>query len=146
MERRDFLRLVGYGSLSPLLLSPFACSSAVTLPDKTTGLSLGYVSGEVTPASARIWLRAAPGSVVTLQYGSDSALSRYEMSPPVTVRAEMDNTAVIPLTKLNPATRYFYRAIVRGKQPGPMGRFVTAPLPESDQRVSFCFSGDTRET
>jgi alkaline phosphatase D len=50
------------------------------------------------------------------------------------------------LGDLHPRTTYYYRAALDGKKPGPIGRFVTAPAPEDLSRVSFCFSGDMRES
>jgi alkaline phosphatase D len=47
---------------------------------------------------------------------------------------------------LEPATRYYYRAAVTGRKPGPIASFVTAPRPDVAAKVSFCFSGDTRES
>jgi alkaline phosphatase D len=40
----------------------------------------------------------------------------------------------------------YYRAAVLGKMPGPIARFVTAPAADDDRKVSFCFSGDTRDS
>jgi len=38
------------------------------------------------------------------------------------------------------------RAVVEGRSPGPIGRFVTAPRADDPAKVSFCFSGDSRES
>jgi alkaline phosphatase D len=64
----------------------------------------------------------------------------------VSVDPQADSTAIIPLDKLAPKTRYYYRAAVAGKMPGPIATFVTAPRLDDDAEVSFCFSGDTRDS
>ena len=69
MNRRDFLKSLALaGVAGPVLWSQTGCAPALIRADATTGLSLGYVSGDVTANSALIWLRAEPGSQVSLQY------------------------------------------------------------------------------
>jgi len=80
-----------------------------------------------------------------VHYGKDSALTQFAATAPMVVDSAADNTAHIELYNLEPATRYYYRARVLGKKPGPVARFVTAPAGDSDAVVKFCFSGDTRE-
>jgi alkaline phosphatase D len=104
------------------------------------------VCGDVTADSGLIWLRAEPGSKVALQYGTDPNLREHTSLDSVSVDAEADSTALIALDKLQAATRYYYRAAVAGKMPGPVASFVTAPRPEQDTKVTFCFSGDTRDS
>jgi alkaline phosphatase D len=147
MTRREFLRLLGSaGAVMPALIGQSACSTALTRTDASTGLSLGYVAGDVTPDGAMIWLRAEPGSKVFLQYTKDASLGDLSSIGPFSVEKDADNTALIQLENLEPATTYYYRAAVAGKQPGYVARFVTAPKPEDPAIVSFCFGGDTRES
>jgi alkaline phosphatase D len=147
MNRRDFLKTLALAGISgPALLSGLGCAPDVIQADSSTGLSLGYVSGEVTSASAMIWLRADPGSGVALQYGSDPGFREYSSTSILRVDGAADYTAQISLNGLQPATRYYYRAAVAGKKTGPVASFVTAPKPEDDAKVTFCFSGDTRES
>jgi alkaline phosphatase D len=93
-----------------------------------------------------VWLRAEPNSEVFLHYSKEPTLSDFSSIGPFPVEADADYTAVIRLERLEPATTYYYRAAVRGKQPGYVARFVTAPKPGDTAKVSFCFSGDTRES
>ena len=147
LSRRDFLKLAGKaGLVAPLVFGPAGC--ALTAPDfeADTGLSLGTVSGDVTPDGAVVWLRAAPGSRVAVEYGKEPGLAAPAVTAPVAVSGESDYTATFPLDGLEPATVYYYRAAVAGKKPGPVARFKTAPAPDALLPVQFCFSGDTRES
>ena len=147
MTRREFLRLLGgAGAAMPALIGQSACSSVLTRTDASTGLSLCYVAGDVTPDGAMVWLRAEPRSKVFLQYGKDPGLGDLSSIGPFSVDQDADNTALIQLENLEPATTYYYRAAVADKQPGYVAHFVTAPKPDDPAKVSFCFGGDTRES
>jgi len=147
MNRREFLKtLGGAGVALPGLLTGSSCGPVVVTSNPGTGLSLGYVCGDVTANSALIWLRAEAGSQVALQFGVDAGFAEFSSSKVFTVDPSADSTAQIPLDNLQPSTRYFYRAVVSGKSPGQVGSFVTAPRADENAKVSFCFSGDTRES
>lgn len=132
----------GAGLAAPL----FGCAPALTPTDRSTGLSLCSFAGDVTDRSAVVWLRSEMGNSVAIQYATNPYLTDYVSTEPVSVQAESDYTAVVPLEKLESATRYYYRAAVAGKTPGSVGTFVTAPASDENAKVSFCFSGDTRES
>src|SRR5262245_432540 len=141
MRRREFLRLLGHASLAaPALMGSSACSPVVTRTDTTTGLSLCYVAGDVTPDGAMVWLRAEPNSQVFLHYSKESSLGDFSSIGPFPVDEDADCTVLIKLEKLEPATTYYYRAAVVGKQPGHVARFVTAPGTDHLAKVSFCCS------
>lgn len=136
----------GAGLAAPALLGASGCALVLTRTDSGTGLSLCYAAGDVTHENAVIWLRAGPGSQVALQYGTDPAFGQFSLTAPSTVDPQADFTAQIALEKLLPATRYYYRAAVSDKTPGPVSSFVTAPGADDEAKVSFCFSADTRES
>jgi len=148
VTRREFLRLLaGAGVALPALIGQSACTLPVADgPDPRSGLSLGYTAGDVSSDGAVIWLRAVPDSVVAVRYGKDEALRDFTLSRSFKVRAEADWTAHIPLDGLEPRSTYYYRAVVEGRGPGPIARFVTAPRGDDPAKVSFCFSGDSRES
>jgi alkaline phosphatase D len=147
MTRREFVNvLIRAGLAAPALAMPFGCTPALTAPDSSTGLSLGYVAGDVTEDSAVIWVRAEPGGNVALHYGMDPHLRDYVSLHPLAVDPGADHTARFYLSKLAPGSRWYYRAVVLGKQAGAIAHFTTAPPAEDDRKVVFCFSGDTRET
>jgi alkaline phosphatase D len=93
-----------------------------------------------------VWLRAEADSEVFLHYSKEQSLSDFASIGPFPVDREADFTVLVKLENLQPATAYYYRAAVRGKQPGHIARFVTAPRPDDLAKVSFCCSGDTRES
>jgi alkaline phosphatase D len=146
LSRRAFLRLAGKtGAALPFLFGPSGCAlTTAGIFDGNTGLSLGTVVGDVTPDGAIVWLRAAPESSVSIQYGKDPALAASASTPAVQVASENDYTAKIMLGGLEPASVYYYRAAVAGRKPGLIARFTTAPAPDDPAVVKFCFSGDTR--
>ena len=148
VTRREFLRLLGGAGIAlPALLEQSACTlPVVDTPDPETGLSLGYTAGDVTADGAMIWLRAAPDSAVSIQYGKDQALQQFAETKSFKVRDDADSTALISLDGLEPKSTYYYRAVVAGRRPGPIARFVTAPTNDDPAKVSFCFSGDSRES
>ena len=125
MKRREFLKVLGLTGLGGL--GQFGCASTILQSHKDTGLTHCYVCGEVTDDSALVWLRGEPGSRAALHYGRDPKFAEFSSTEPVTVDPQADSTAIIPLDDLEPATRYYYRALVAGKKPGPVATFVTAP-------------------
>ena len=148
LTRRRFLGLAGTAAFGlPTILSNIGCAPAVIdRPDVGTGLSLGYTAGDVTADGALIWLRAAPASRFVIRYGKDSSLAQASETEEFAVRDQVDGTAVVELRGLEPASTYYYRAQVAGRKPGPVARFRTAPRAEDAAAVTFCFSGDTRES
>jgi alkaline phosphatase D len=146
MNRREFLKTLALAAAGPSLFSQSGCTPELIQTDSSAGLSLCYVCGEVTPASALIWLRAEPGSRVAVQYGADPGFGEYVSSSIYTVDAGADDTAQISLDGLQAGTRYYYRAAVAGKKTGPVASFITAPKSDDDAKITFCFSGDTRES
>jgi alkaline phosphatase D len=130
----------------PGWLTGTGCGVVVAPSDPATGLSLGYVAGDVTARSALVWLRADPGSRVSLQFAEDRNLSGANARDEIPVDPNADNSALFSLDPLRPATRYYYRARVAGKAPGPTASFCTAPAADENAKVVFCFSGDSRES
>ncbi|HWH79942.1 MAG TPA: alkaline phosphatase D family protein [Candidatus Binatus sp.] len=147
MNRREFLKIIGAtGFALPGWLAGSGCAPSQINSDPSTGLFLGYVSGDVSSDSALVWLRAEPASSVSLYFGTAPELASFDTLPPISVDPGADNAAIFRLDNLRPATRYYYRAQVAGKMAGPVASFVTAPRPDDPAKVVFCFSGDTRES
>ena len=138
--------VTGAGLAMPAFLSQSSCAPVLIGSDRDTGLSLCYVAGDVTSDGAIIWLRADPGSQITLHYSDERTFSRFRSVGPFAVDKNADHTLRIELDKLDPATTYFYYAAVSGKKPGYLASFLTAPRATDAAKVSFCFSGDSRES
>lgn len=146
MNRREFLKVMGGAGLAlPGIWSASSCAPNIVNPDASTGLLLGYVSGDVGADNALVWLKAEAGSRVSLRYGKEPGLAQFHTTPARVVDSGADHSAIFSLDGLEPATRYFYQAAVEGRAPGVVASFVTAPRSDSDAKVSFCFSGDTRQ-
>ena len=146
MNRRNFLKVMGGAGLAvPGLIGASSCSRHVFNADADTGLSFGYVSGDVTADSALVWLRAHAGSRVVLAYGKEPDLAQFQTTQVHAVDAGADNCAIFSLDGLEPATRYYYRAMAQGRKAGPVASFVTAPRADDETKVIFCFSGDSRQ-
>lgn len=147
MNRREFLKVLsGAGLAMPTLLGSSACVAPLGRNNSDTGLSHGYLTSEVSSNGALVWLRADSGSRVALRYGKNLSLRADQVTAEYSVDPSSDDTAIIPLDGLESGSRYHYRAEVAGKTPGPVASFVTAPEPDDQGKVTFCFSGDTRET
>ncbi|MGZ8467277.1 MAG: hypothetical protein ACXWXT_17170, partial [Candidatus Binatia bacterium] len=98
MNRRRFLKVMGGAGLAmPGLIGVSSCSRQLFNPDAGTGLSLGYVSGDVSADSALVWLRADAGSRVGLHYGKEPGLAQFQTTPVRAVDAGADHSAIFAL-------------------------------------------------
>lgn len=146
ISRREFLRYGGSGAAGALL-SPWrlrsAGAQAVSL--ESAGLSLPCCVGDVGADGALVWLRTEGASSVVVEYAKNAGFQGAARTAPLATRSENDFTAKIVLGDLEPATHYFYRAVVAERQPGPAARFVTAPRADTPASFRFAFSGDSRQ-
>ena len=89
--------IAGAGLAAPSLFGQSGCATALIPKDAITGLSLGYVSGDVTSSDALIWLRADPGSQVSIQYSKDPRFPTYLSTAEYPVSPDNDFTAIMSL-------------------------------------------------
>jgi phosphodiesterase/alkaline phosphatase D-like protein len=82
--------------------------------------------GEVTPASAVVWVRDVARGDVALEYGP---VGGERERARIAVRAADDLTGKLRLERLLPATRYGYR--LTGRRESRTGEFVTAPAADA---------------
>jgi len=144
VSRRQFLRQAGAAAILAAGFPWKKIAAGAALDD--TGLTFNCVAGDVTSTGALVWLRADKEGSVSIRYGKDPALKDFAATPPARVARESDFTAKIPLDSLEPASVYFYQAVVESKKPGPVGRLKTAPPSNDAVDFRFAFSGDTRQT
>jgi alkaline phosphatase D len=148
LSRRELLRLGG-AALGGLIASPWleSCAPILRHPEpEENGLSSGYVVGDVRADEALVWLRTSEVGEVEIHCSKDPSFRDFVATPPVLASPQRDLAVKVALHDLEPATRYFYRAAVAGKAPGPVGEFVTPPAAERIADVRFAFGGDTRQS
>jgi len=147
-SRREFLRQVGTATVlaSKFPGWPGLAFAASRGALANTGLSFGCAAGDVTPTEAVVWLRTEREALASVRYSKDPQLKDFATTPPVKVTSSSDFTAKILVDTLDPASTYFYQAVVEGQKPGPVAHLTTAPRPDENVDVRFAFSGDTRAT
>ncbi len=94
--------------------------------------------GEVTEASAIVWVRGFEERSLSVEYSPATGGAAAVAS--ATLRRTDDFTGKVALTGLSPATRYSYRARHAGES--VEGNFVTAPARDQARPVTFLWSGD----
>ena len=146
LTRREFLHRAGTMAAG-ITLAPWVYPSigASTELLQGTGLSLSCAAGDVTADGAVIWLRAESEGPVALEYGEDPSLQSPLKTEAIQVSRDTDYTGKLLLRDLASRSNYYYRAVIAGKKPGPIARFVTAPRVDQPANVRFAFSGDTRQ-
>jgi len=146
MTRRTFLQYAG--ATASTLFVPWGTSSAgeSAASLKGSGLSLPCCAGDVSADGAMVWLRTEQASSVVVEYAKNPSLQGAARSAPLLTRGDSDFTAKILLGDLEPATRYFYRAVAAEFMPGPVARFTTAPRDDTPASFRFAFGGDTRQS
>ncbi|GJL59948.1 MAG: alkaline phosphatase [Nitrospirales bacterium] len=121
------------------------CAS-IEIPDSVEqqGSEINCAVGDVTPHKAIVWVQTTGAQTLKIQYSTDPQWSTFQETTMVSTSPETDFTTHIPLTTLTPKTRYWYRSLVPGKDPGRSCQFITAPLEDEATTVTFVIGGDTR--
>ncbi|MFO0839769.1 MAG: alkaline phosphatase D family protein [Phycisphaerae bacterium] len=106
--------------------------------------SLGVTAGDVTDQSAILWTRADRGGPVRAEIGAGEDFSAPERFVRQDAAGDSDFTIKVTLDALHPATTYFYRFVrLDDGAVSAVGRFRTAPAPDTAAELRFVFSGDT---
>jgi alkaline phosphatase D len=105
----------------------------------------GVAAGETTSSSALLWTRAPRPGAVRLQLSSSRTLRPLTRLLAARALAANDLTVTVPVSRLTPQTRYWYR-FVQGGALSPVGAFKTAPPGTADVKVRFALSGDADAT
>ena len=127
-----------------------ALGSCVSVEEMTVirsnDLDMGCAVGGVTPNEALVWVKTKGPQEVKILYTTDPLWIATQETFLISTSAERDFTAHLPLAKLTPHAKYFYRMLVPGKKPGPICQFVTAPPMDVLAPVTFVIGGDTRQS
>ncbi len=140
MPRRDFL---AKGSATIAFLAAFQLGSnrADAKGNKKREFdpfSYGVASGDPLPDRVIIWTRVNPSAEATPGSGigapirgiwevsRNPSFTQRVATGPFATSADTDHTVKIDVTRLTPATDYYYRFMVRGVR-SPVGRMRTAP-------------------
>ncbi|HNP30702.1 MAG TPA: alkaline phosphatase D family protein [Nitrospirales bacterium] len=121
---------------------------SIESPDRAQQRGAGFncAVGDVTPHEAIVWLKTTEAQTLKIQYSTDPLWGTFQETMMVPTTPETDFTTHITLTNLAPKTRYWYRSLVPGKNPGRPCQFLTAPLEEDSIAVTFVIGGDTRHS
>ena len=101
----------------------------------------GPMLGDVAHDRASLWLRTVRPAQVAVKVRS---LTGSKVFGPVASTEESDLSVVIPLTGLEPSTRYQYEVAIDGKplEIGSSASFVTMPVPGRGDTCRIAFGGD----
>jgi len=104
----------------------------------------GPGAGGVTATSARLWLRTDTSAVVDFRVSTSPTMTNARTSGSVTTVAEKDFTAHIPVTNLQPNTRYYYQPRINGSPVAyyTLPYFLTAPTEGAEQEFTFVVLSD----
>ncbi|WP_085316475.1 alkaline phosphatase D family protein [Derxia lacustris] len=138
MDRRAFLRLTGFFTVSSAAAGLAACSDDNGTPAEPAGRYLfaeGVASGDPRPASLVFWTRASRATgtddvAVRLEVASDAAFATVVARADLTAQSRYDFTVRHKVTGLVAGTRYWYR-FVAGSDTSAIGRAKTAPAAAS---------------
>lgn len=148
LVRRDVLRglgLVTVVATAPGLLA--GCASVEDGPTSDPGARArifpqGVASGDPTPDTVILWVRAVPDAshslAVHYEVATDAAFATMVADGNVTTSPDTDHTAKLKLTGLTASTTYYYRFTAQGVV-SVVGRTKTAPLPGDDVSPRFAF-------
>ena len=141
--RRQFLRVAG-ASAAATVVAPQA--SVLGQSRKSPLLrggrfSEGVMSGDPTPRSIVLWTRVGGverGGSVRLEVARDRSFDRVVARETISTNGNIDHTVKARIAGLRPDERYYYRFETATEQ-SQIGRFRTAPPPDSNSKVRFAF-------
>lgn len=121
--------------------------AALALPGAAAagGFAYGVAAGEIAPTGAVLWTRAPAGGKLRLEVSKSRSFGGMPLVRDLVASPGHDLTAQARVSALAPGTRYFYR-FRQGAQTSEVGKFKTAPPPETGATVRFAISGDADAT
>jgi alkaline phosphatase D len=139
--RRQFMRAAGAGAAVTVLAPPHVVHAQNRSLLRGGRFAEGVMSGEPTPGSIILWTRLdgveRPGSV-DLEVAEDRSFRRVVARRRIPTRASIGHSVKARVSGLKPGRPYYYRFETATRQ-SPVGRFKTAPAPDSNDPVRFAF-------
>jgi alkaline phosphatase D len=105
------------------------------------GFHYGVTSAEITSQSAVVWARPDKAGRYTAQVATNKHFTRGLKARHLTANTRRDLTIQTRFRGLKPNHLYYYR-FKSGKRVSDVGRFRTAPSPNSNATIKFAWSGD----
>lgn len=125
----------------PTLIVTYQTTSDVGVP-----VTHGPIVGGVTDTSANIFVRTEEGASVKIAYSTITPYSPQTaaLSQESQTQASSDLTAIIPLSNLNPETKYYYWIAINSDTPDTSKtyEFITFPTPDSARDFNFAVFSD----
>jgi alkaline phosphatase D len=145
-DRRTFLTRTGLGTGALILggvpLGAGAANRRSAIPFATGGkFPEGVMSGEPATNSATLWTRLSGLKAdrrITLEVARDPDFRRVVARRAIATSGRRGHSVKARIEGLRPHERYWYRFETRDEQ-SPVGRFQTAPPPDSREPVRFAF-------
>ena len=113
-------------------------SLSFVLTSSAQNILFGPVTGAVTSASARIFIRSNQAGDVQVQIDTDAGFNN-PLSFNDTIRTLKDTSAIITVNNLQPSTVYYCRYFINQQQDSVTSSFKTFPQPGAAADFSFAF-------
>lgn len=143
--RRNALALLAGATALPFATPTPAAKTPATTSEKKRVLQ-GPMLGAITPAEARLWIRCGARFDAVCEYADNPRFDRPRRSAVVATEADRDFTAVLLMTGLAPAKRYYYRILLDGAPDrylvdidAAAQSFVTPPAPGTPHAFRLAF-------
>ncbi len=135
LRRRDFLRLVGYGSALTALPIGVGCGDEA----EDSVFPQGVASGDPTETSVLLWTRVEVTRRVQYEVAADEEFERLVAAGEADADPERDHTVRLDIDGLAAGTTYWYRFVADGVT-SPVGRTRTAPGAGTDVPVRIALA------
>jgi alkaline phosphatase D len=134
-RRRDFLRLVGYGSALSALPLGGGCGD----DGGDSMFPQGVASGDPTETSVLLWTRVELTRRVQYEVAADEGFERLVATGQADADPERDHTVRLDIDGLAAGTTYWYRFVADGVT-SPVGRTRTSPVADADATVRIALA------
>jgi alkaline phosphatase D len=138
--RRQFLARSATATAA-VLLPGIATTRATAAPVRGGRFAQGIFSGDPTPSGitlSTVLSEVEGAGTVGVEVARDSSFRNVIARKQLSVREASGFSAKVRISDLEPSERYFYRFETRDRT-SQVGRFQTAPAPDSRETVRFAF-------